>query len=246
MGAAIGSFLNVLIDRLPAAESIGGRSHCDSCKKTLSALDLLPILSFLFLGGKCRYCKKKLSWYYPFVEALTGVVFVLIWFLTPSSPYEVLRLVHFIGASALIVTFFADVKYHIIPDSMQIILFICSLLLLAYQGLDPNIFLWHVIAAFVVMLPILIIHLATRGKGMGFADVKLAFIIGFYFGIPAGLAVLYFGFVSGAVVGIPLVILGKRGMKSKIAFGPFLVSAIIFVYLYQNQLLQYIKKIYGF
>src|SRR3989344_3248327 len=77
-GTAIGSFLNVLIDRLPREESIMGRSHCEYCKKILSPIDLIPVLSFLFLKGKCRYCGKKLSLQYPGIEILTGVLFVLI------------------------------------------------------------------------------------------------------------------------------------------------------------------------
>src|SRR3989338_3394559 len=77
-GTAIGSFLNVLIDRLPREESINGRSHCEYCKKTLSPLDLVPVLSFLFLKGKCRYCGRKLSWQYPGIEILTGLLFVSI------------------------------------------------------------------------------------------------------------------------------------------------------------------------
>src|SRR3990167_9673658 len=78
LGLAVGSFLNVLIDRLPREESIKGRSHCDDCKKTLSWNDLIPILSYVGLRGKCRYCKTNLSWQYPFIELLTTVIFVYI------------------------------------------------------------------------------------------------------------------------------------------------------------------------
>ncbi|NTU72891.1 prepilin peptidase, partial [Candidatus Roizmanbacteria bacterium] len=85
LGTAIGSFLNVLIDRLPQGKSIGGRSHCDYCEKQLTPVDLVPVLSFIFLRGKCRYCHKKLSIQYPLMELLTGVIFVLGWLFLPME-----------------------------------------------------------------------------------------------------------------------------------------------------------------
>ena len=78
IGSSIGSFLNVLIDRLPKNESINGRSHCDYCKKKIAWYDLFPIISFFILGGKTRCCKKKMSWQYPLIETITGISFVLI------------------------------------------------------------------------------------------------------------------------------------------------------------------------
>jgi prepilin signal peptidase PulO-like enzyme (type II secretory pathway) len=78
LGSAIGSFLNVVIDRIPREESLNGRSHCDHCKKTLAPLDLVPVFSYVFLGGKCRYGGKRLSVQYPLIEALTGGLFVLV------------------------------------------------------------------------------------------------------------------------------------------------------------------------
>src|SRR3989344_25048 len=128
LGTIIGSFLNVLIDRLPREESIMGRSHCDHCKKTLSPIDLIPVLSFLFLKGKCRYCGKKLSLQYPGIEILTGVLFVLIYnfkFLiyNSNSNFE-FQISNYAIVSCLIVIFFIDLKNQIIPDEMQIALFI--------------------------------------------------------------------------------------------------------------------------
>ena len=124
-GTAIGSFLNVLIDRLPNEQSIMGRSHCDYCKKTLQGIDLFPIFSFLLLKGKCRYCHKKLSYFYPFVEILTGIAFILTWMYFPvvgrTVVLQTLGKIAGLGIiSSLIVIIFADLKYQIIPDSMQV------------------------------------------------------------------------------------------------------------------------------
>ena len=148
LGTIIGSFLNVLIDRLPREESIMGRSHCDHCKKTLSPIDLIPVLSFLFLKGKCRYCGKKLSLQYPGIEILTGVLFVLIYnFKFLISNYAIV--------SCLIVIFFIDLKKQIIPDEMQITLFVTVLLSKIIMGITGTALGYTIVEGLVVLLPIL-------------------------------------------------------------------------------------------
>jgi len=255
-GAAIGSFLNVVIDRLSNEESVMGRSHCDHCKHKLGVGDLFPILSFFLLGGKCRYCKKKLSWYYPLVEFITGSMFVLIWVYLPVSllgeglrklPTTIL-LIKFIYLgilSALIVIFFADLKYRVIPDQVQIFLFAASLFLLPLYGTLQKVFIERVIAALLVMVPIYFLYWVTKGRGMGFGDVKLAFTIGFMFGIKAGLLVLYFAFITGAIIGLILMFIQKKGLKSKIAFGPFLVIGMLVMLFWRDEIFEFIKRIYG-
>ena len=255
-GAAIGSFLNVVIDRLSNEESVMGRSHCDHCKHKLGVGDLFPILSFFILGGKCRYCKKKLSWYYPLVEFITGSMFVLIWVYLPVSllgeglrklPTTIL-LIKFIYLgilSALIVIFFADLKYRVIPDQVQIFLFAASLFLLPLYGTLQKVFIERVIAALLVMVQIYFLYWVTKGRGMGFGDVKLAFTIGFMFGIKAGLLVLYFAFITGAIIGLILMFIQKKGLKSKIAFGPFLVIGMLVMLFWRDEIFEFIKRIYG-
>ena len=152
LGSSVGSFLNVLIDRLPRAQSIKGRSHCDHCHHKLAWLDLIPVVSFFLLRGKCRYCGEKISWQYPLVEGLTGVMFVAVTVIPspmnigrgiPLQPGSTLmgslvvpQLTGLLGmtirlgiVSCLIVIFFSDLKYQIIPDSIQIAFFIFGLLL---------------------------------------------------------------------------------------------------------------------
>ncbi|MBI4225686.1 prepilin peptidase [Candidatus Roizmanbacteria bacterium] len=271
LGLAIGSFLNVLIDRLPQEESIIGRSHCDHCKKDLAWNDLMPILSYVYLGARCRYCGKKLSFVYPLVEIITAALFVFVVSL-PSlnlrgSPASLLNLggssavegallsIHvfvleklaLLGiVSMAIVIFFSDLKYQIIPDSIQLSLFAFSFLFLITKGVTPQVFLAQVVAAFAVMLPILIIFLVTRGKGMGFGDVKFAFSLGFLLGIVDGVLALYTGFITGALVGIGLIFLRKKGLKSKIAFGPFLVLGLLTMLFFKNNIVQLLKHFYRF
>ncbi len=256
-GSAIGSFLNVLIDRLPNDESIMGRSRCDYCKKKLAWNDLIPILSFFLLGRKCRHCKKKLSWYYPLVEFVTGAMFIISWIYLPESfigqglmripsALYLIKFVYLGIVSTLIVIFFSDLKYHIIPDQAQIVLFLGSLFLIPLYGSIQTVFIERVVAAILVMAPIYFLHWVTGGKGMGFGDVKLAFIIGFMFGLKAGLLVLYFAFISGAIVGVVLMLLRQRGLKSKIAFGPFMVIGMLTMFFLKDQVLAFIQKVYGF
>ncbi|MDO8610291.1 MAG: prepilin peptidase [bacterium] len=253
-GCAIGSFLNVVADRLSFDLSINGRSHCDFCKKKLAWFDLVPVLSFLIIQGKCRYCHKKLSLFYPFVEIVTGVMFVLTWQYLPSGlvmdfakypSYFLFKFAYLGIISCLIAIFFADMKYHIIPDQVQIAFFIFSLVALPMHGLVLKVFVDYVIAAFVVASPIAFLHYVTKGNGMGFGDVKLAFVIGFLMGIKQGFIVLYFAFIFGAIVGTLFMFLKKRGLKSKIAFGPFLVLGLIIMFFWGNWIFEVIKKIYG-
>jgi prepilin signal peptidase PulO-like enzyme (type II secretory pathway) len=257
IGTAIGSFLNVLIDRLPNEEKITGRSKCDYCHHQLAWYDLIPIVSYFLLKGRCRYCHKKISWQYPMVEFLTGVFFVLISLnLYPVSkpfyqiPYPwvfYLVLANFGLISCLIVIFFSDAKYHIIPDQIQLFFFIFSLILIPfYNQLLTLIFPHKIIAGLVIMVPIFFIHYLTGGKAMGFGDVKLAFNIGFLLGLKAGFLALYLAFILGGIVGFLLIIFGRKKLKSKIAFGPFLVFGIIIMIFWGEKILSWVSRVYGF
>ena len=251
-GTVIGSFLNVLIDRLPNDESIMGRSHCDHCKKKLNGLDLFPILSFVFLGAKCRYCKKKLSYFYPFVEVLTGTSFVLTWIFAPITIHSGFPIMDYIQqvlyiciVSTLIVIIFADLKYKIIPDSMQVAFLIFAILLHLAQGAGASDFINYFLSGLAIMSPILFLFLITKGKGMGFGDVKLAFIFGFLLGLKGGLLVLYISFLTGGIIGALLLTLRKKGMKSTIAFGPYLVLGIIIMLFFSRQINLLLYRFYG-
>ena len=244
IGLHIGSFLNVLIDRLPKGKSILGRSRCDFCKKKLNWYDLVPVISFFILKGKCRFCRKKLSFFYPFIEILTAVLFVLSFKFIPTQSVEA-KITFLVVVSVLIAIFFADMKYQIIPDSLQLAFLVFGMICLTFALSKLSLF-DRFFGSLVVLAPILIIFLITKGRGMGFADVKLAGIIGFLFGIKGGAISLYIAFVIGAVFGLVLILFGIKKLKSKIAFGPFLVLGILANFFFQDLLNNLVFRLYGF
>jgi len=247
LGLAIGSFLNVLSDRLANEQSLLGRSYCDHCRHQLRILDLIPVLSFFLLKGHCRFCHKKISWQYPLVELATGLLFVLTAITLSLNLGS--QLFFYLGIiSCLIVIFVVDLKYQIIPDQIQIALFIFIFSLKITTLIGDQFFavlLKDIVYSFLVMLPLFLIYLLTSGRGIGFGDVKFAFLIGFLLGFRDGLLSLYLGFIIGAFFGIFLIFSGKKKLKSKIAFGPFLVMGVL-ILLYWGQILnKIINQFYG-
>ncbi len=235
LGLAIGSFLNVLIDRIPNNESpFKGRSYCDKCKKTLKWHDLIPLVSYLYLKGKCRYCRAHISFYYPLVELITGVMFVIVYKFTistielPFSNIIIGYLYYLLIFSCFIVIFFTDLKYGIILDKIIYSAIVVSLIYhfstLSYQLSAVN-YLASGLGAFIFFF---VLYLTTRGKGMGFGDVKLAFLLGIILGFPKIIIAFYLAFLTGAIVGSILIIWGKKKLKGgTIPFGPFLIIGAV-------------------
>lgn len=229
LGAFIGSFLGVLADRLPRHKGvILGRSHCDHCHKTLKAFDLIPILSFILLKGRCRYCQKKISLKYPLIELASGLAFAYL-YLTSANPFL------FLLFSVLLVIFVSDWQYLIIPDSMIISALLVILLyklFYSFQTLPSDL-----LAGLGASLFLYFIYKITKGRGMGFGDVKLALSIGLFLGFPHIIIAFYLAFLTGALIALILLLLGKIQLKKPIPFGPFLVWALIAVYLWKEKLL---------
>ncbi|MEK7634007.1 MAG: prepilin peptidase [Patescibacteria group bacterium] len=248
-GASIGSFLNVLINRLPKDESINGRSHCDYCKKKIAWYDLIPILSFFILGGKTKCCGKKLSFQYPVIELVTGLIFVVIFKDGPYLGPSLIRSVLILSIlSSLIVIFVSDLKYHLISDYILLALFIFSLLLKfvipAQAGIQTLGF--DVLSGLIVMFPIFLIYYVSRERAMGLGDVYLSAIIGFLLGWQAGFLALYIAFVTGAIFGLIVILFNNKKLKNKIAFGPFLAIGTVIMLFWGERILEMIRKIYGF
>ena len=265
-GLIIGSFLNCVIYRLEKEKSLSGRSFCPNCQHTLSWQDLLPVLSFIILRRKCRYCKQKISWQYPAVEIATGILFLLIFNFSAFAPLingasadrqflifnfqlnyynGITTILPFITTlylliifSLLIIIFVYDLKHYIIPDK---ILFPAIILVIFYKLFFWLFSNWNLIeswklkienlgllanplaSAFGACLFFLIIFLVSMGKGMGFGDVKLAFFMGLFLGYPNILAALLISFWIGAIIGIILILLKRKTIKSEVPFGPFLI-----------------------
>lgn len=219
IGICIGSFLGVLGERLPHGEDvIWGRSHCDVCRKTLSWYELIPLLSFAIQRGRCRHCGKALSLRYPAIELATGVL----WAVTAyGSPPTLTGLgANLLVGSSLLVIFIADMGYQIIPDSMLVTATIGILGRWAPGRIDIAQAFWAGIGAAAFLL---FLWIVTRGAGIGLGDVKLVLVMGLLLGFPGVLFALYIAFLTGAGVGVILIMRRKKSLKSKIAFGPFLL-----------------------
>lgn len=239
-GLLIGSFINVIICRIPLNKSIIiPSSFCPRCEATLAWFELIPVISYFSLRGRCRHCGCKISWRYPAVELLTGVMFMLLGFKYPLQgaliPYLTL-------ASLLIVISFIDYDHFYIPDKI----------LLTGAGL------WGILRAFYPYITLksaafgaalgfgvmLLIYLASRG-GMGFGDVKLAALIGLYLGPALVGLTLVVSFIVGAAAGILLIILNIKGRKDMLPFGPFLALGAYISMMWGPNILAWYSAIIG-
>ncbi len=236
VGLCMGSFANVLIDRLPAGKSVlVGRSQCDFCKKTLRWYELFPLFSFFIQGGKCRRCHKKLSITYPLLETFAGCIALFIAHRYVSVPLVIFPLS--LVALAFFVHFFTDLKSQILPDSMTVLALIgVSLYQFFMQGLAGEAWLGLLISGLGACAFFYALWKFTKGRGMGFGDVKLAFVLGLFLGYPGIVMALYLAFLTGALVGVILIVVEQKSMRSKIAFGPFLIVGTVVSFLWQNEL----------
>lgn len=247
IGVCIGSFVNVLGDRLPLGKDIFlGRSVCDHCKKKLGILDLIPVVSYIFLTGKCRYCYKHISIQYPVVEVAVALGFVYIYIkqlaLFLPSPFIIGTIFLWIIYSLLIAIVISDWKYLIIPNSLVFAISILTLLFLLYYS--PTLLGIRVVTAACSFLFLWIIYLFTKGKGMGFGDVKYSIFMGLFLGYPETIIAFYLAFLTGAGAGIILLLLGRARFGQHIPFGPFLVLATIVTFIWKNELLSLFLRLF--
>jgi leader peptidase (prepilin peptidase) / N-methyltransferase len=234
-GLIVGSFLGVLIDRLPKGQDvIWGRSHCDFCKRNLRWYELIPVFSFVVLRGRCLRCKKKLSFLYPVIELITAAGFGLLYVVWGAS------MLTYIGTlivfCSLVVIVFADFQYQIIPDSM-IVLGLVGTALWLFLNIPPRELPSYALAGVGAAAFFYILWRVTKGRGMGFGDVKLALFLGLILGYPGIVISLYIAFLTGAAVGVILILTGGKTLKSKIAFGPFMVFGALGSILFQKHIL---------
>lgn len=227
LGAIIGSFLNVCIYRIPREESIAyPSSHCPKCSTPLKWYDLIPILSFLFQKGKCRYCGDSISPQYPIVELLNGILYTIIFFLSGASIDSIF---YSLIVSILVIISFIDYYHQIIPDSLVVILImltICYKFTVFILCKTPFDLINSILALIIGGGLFLIIALVSKG-GMGGGDIKLISILGFILGLKKILLNILLSFIIGAVFSIFLLLLKKKGKKDAIPFGPFINIAFV-------------------
>ena len=234
-GTLIGSFLNCLIYRLENKKSfVSGRSFCPRCKHKLAWYDLIPIFSFIFLKAKCRYCKKKISWQYPIVELTTGLLFLLI-VSYQLSIFNFINLVFlFFIFSSMLAIFIYDLKHFIIPDKIIYPLIVITLF---YSIINNQLSIINCLLAGIgAALFFLSIYLISKGKWLGFGDVKLALFLGLFLGWPNIILSLFLSFFIGAIIGVGLMLFKGKGLKSQVPFAPFLILGSFIAFFWGERL----------
>ncbi len=263
-GTIIGSFLNVVALRYNTGLSLGGRSKCFSCGRTLEWYELVPVLSFLALRGKCVDCGSKISFQYPAVELLTGFLFLAVFlkfqFLDIGFPLVFSLAYYFTIMSLLIVIVVYDMKHKIIPDGIVYAFVILSLGKLLFDAGITDLLRFprvlDLLAGPLLYLPFFLLWLLSRGTWMGLGDAKLALGIGWMMGLSLGISSITLGFWVGAFFSILVVLLQRfqsvaqwflkfvppfavanLGMKSEIPFAPFLILGMLLVFFFQIDVL---------
>lgn len=253
-GLIIGSFLNCLVWRLYKGESLWGRSYCPLCRRPIAWYDNVPLLSFIFLGGRCRQCRQKISWQYPLVELATGLLFggallnnlggwgvvvgtdyfeLLFKMAAPRFYLNLLR-DYFIIAT-MIVVFLYDLRWYLISNAVIIpaaaVIFILNLLL----GFSwYNSILFAIISSSFFLLQFII----TKRRGIGEGDIWLGFLLGLIFpALPLWWLAIIVAYFLGALVGLLLLLGRKKKWGSKLPLGVFLATATILVLLYGQPLI---------
>jgi len=250
---------------------IGGRSRCPFCGTQLRWFELIPVFSFLWQNGRCRTCCKNIGWQYPLVEIISGFLFVSvpaslktasIFDLRSSIPsFSVLPALWISVFLILLLIALIDIRLRIIPDEANTLLLILGGLILLVQpfgefqgsflkqyallfGWRQNVWLNHLLAMVVAGAFFAFLILITKGRGMGVGDLKLASVLGFIFGWPDILLILILSFVLGSVVGVGTIIANKKGLKSYLAFGPFLAGGSLTVFAFGYQIVDSYFKVF--
>lgn len=237
-GLLIGSFLNCLIWRLHTGETMMGRSYCPKCRAQLAWFENIPLFSWLFLRGHCRHCGKSILWQYPAVELATALLFVLAFrhniSLDSFSALQFARDIFLI--CVMIIIFVFDLRWYLILDKISLPASVIVLALNIYLGGDWKYLLISGIigAGFFYTQFVL-----SRGRAVGGGDIRLGLLMGFALGWPGIIEALVIAYLIGAPVGIALVLLGKKGMKSEVPMGTFLTVATLIVLFYGEALLKW-------
>ena len=233
LGLATGSFLNLCIDRLPKGGSIiRPPSGCDVCQHKLQPLDLVPVLSYLWLRGKCRYCGASIPYRLPLVEAMTGLVFLLLWHhygFSIELPLAMLFTCLFIVIVAI------DIKHHLILNRVVYpaigLAFLVTILIPDYGIISAVI---GGVTAAGILLPLALLFPSSMGMG----DVKLAALIGLLVGFPQVFIALLITFVLGGAVGGGLLLARLKRRKDPLPLAPFLTAGLITTILYGEEILR--------
>ena len=250
-GLCLGSFLNCFIYRLRKKQSILGRSYCPDCKTKIAWYDNIPLLSFILLKGKCRHCRKKISWQYPLVELVTAVLFLIIWQkykidVDSFTRYSLLvtrysKLIRdWLFVCILIVIFIYDLRWQLILDKITLPAMVIAFGLNIWLGISwQNLLLAGIIGGGFFLTQ----YLISRGRWIGGGDIRLGVLMGLMLGWPQIIVALMLAYISGAIVGIGLILGKKKQWSSHIPFGTFLSAATIVAMLWGEEILSWYPKL---
>lgn len=256
LGAIIGSFLNVVVLRLPREESLNGRSHCSSCGHALSWPDLFPLFSYLWLFGKCRYCKKPFSARYFLIELITGLLFFAAF--AAVSPRDLAGyltyLKYLLALSAMVVVFVIDLEHMLIFDS---VLLAAGLPVLAINVLSDHLAknnflslnsltMGGLFAGGLFAGIFFLLWLVSKGRWIGFGDVKLMLVLGIILGWPITAAAWLMAYFLGTAFVLPLLAAGKTHLSSRLPFGCFLSLAAAACLFYGQAMVNWYLRLLGF
>jgi len=253
-GLIFGSFIGATTWRLhkfrkTPKKIYQGRSICENCKHELSPLDLFPLLSYLFLKGKCRYCGHKIGGFAPFIESFTGLIFILNYIYWPYG-FEGIHIIYFALWLLMVVGFLIlalyDFRWKTLPSSVIYITAILSILgLLVYIVSTRNYSIlfsriWGVLIGGGIFW---VIYQISNGQWIGGGDVRIGFLLGLIVGGPLNiLLMLFISSVSGLIYSLPMMFLRKFNTKTQIPFGPFLILGCVVIFLYGERIISYLKN----
>ena len=241
IGLSIGSFVNVLIARMPSGKRINGRSECPKCGVGINWYDLIPLVSFVVLFRKCRACGWKIPWRYPLVELITAVVFGIL-FVTVGRILTFQLIYLWIISAGLIALAGCDLDKLILPDSL--IVGLSAFVLVSKVITNPSELVSMCVTGFLLALGFGILFLVSRGVWLGLGDVKLAFLVGLILNYPLAILAVLGAIWSAAIVGVILVAVRRASFKSALPFGTFLAGASIVAVIFNNEIIKFSKHLF--
>ncbi len=251
LGLILGSFVNAFVWRLHEGKDwLKGRSECPNCHHQLAAKDLLPLVSWLFLKGKCRYCQKPISLQYPLVEFLTAVLFALSYIYWPSS-LQGIEIAIFCIWLVMVVVLLAlavyDARWRLLPDYLVLTLGIFVVISLILESIKSggNVLLGALWGILIIGGLFYVLYQVSGGKWIGGGDVKLGVALGALVGGPlASVLLLLMASTSGTIYSLPFVATGKAKRNTQVPFGPFLILAVILTRIFGHIIISWYKHLY--
>jgi leader peptidase (prepilin peptidase) / N-methyltransferase len=237
LGLILGSFFNVVGLRVPKGESIvKPRSHCPSCKRTLTAWELIPVVSYVVQGGKCRGCSCKISLVYPLIELATAILFTISPLLVGWSKELVIS---WTLISLLVIIVVSDIHYMIIPDKVLLFFAVIFIIERIFIPLDPW---WDSLVGAIIGLSLLLLIAFVSKGGMGGGDIKLFALLGFVLGGKMVLLAFFFSTLYGTIFGLMGMAIGKVRRGEPMPFGPYIAMGTLTVYYFGQTIIDWYKQ----